>query len=292
MKPILKLLSLFIIFMTMQSPAFASDAATDWQDTIKQLEAVYGGRIGVAAWNANTDQQLQYRENERFAMCSTFKLLLVANVLHRIDQRQEQLARLISYDKSDILEYAPVTSQNLDKGAMTVAALSKATLQLSDNTAANLLLSTLGGPRGLTDYLRTLGDNTSRLDRIEPNLNSNLPEDPRDTTTPEAMLFTLKTILLGDALSEASKQRLIDWLIGNQTGDDKIRAGVSSTWLVGDKTGSGANGANNDIAIIWPDSGQPYLLVVYYSESESSKNEKNAVIAKISQSVSKVFYSE
>ncbi|SFK43401.1 class A beta-lactamase [Methylophaga sulfidovorans] len=292
MKSLLKLLTLFFIVFTAQSPAFAVDANAAWQDDVAQLETVYGGRIGVSAWNTNDGQQLQYRENERFAMCSTFKLLLVANVLHRIDQKQEKLDRLISYDKSDILDYAPVTSQHLDKGAMTVAALSKATLQLSDNTAANLLLNTLGGPQGLTSYLRTLGDDTTRLDRIEPNLNSNLADDPRDTTTPEAMLFTLKTILLGDALSESSKQRLIHWLIGNQTGDDKIRAGVPSTWLVGDKTGSGANGANNDVAIIWPDAGQPYLLVVYYSGSERSKSEKNMVIEKISQSVSKAFSPE
>lgn len=292
MKSILKLLTLLFIVITIQSPVFAADTASGWQDEITQLETVYGGRIGVSAWNANDGQQLHYRENERFAMCSTFKLLLVANVLQRIDQKQEKLERLISYDKSEILEYAPVTSQYLDKGSMTVAALSKAALQLSDNTAANLLLNTLGGPQGLTDYLRSLGDNTTRLDRIEPNLNSNLAEDPRDTTTPKAMLFTLKTILLGDTLSEASKQRLIHWLMGNQTGDDKIRAGVPATWLVGDKTGSGANGANNDVAIIWPESGQPYLLIVYYSGSEHSKNEKNAVIAKISQSVSKVFYPE
>jgi len=292
MKSILKLLTLLFIVITIQSPVFAADTATGWQDEVTQLETVYGGRIGVSAWNANDGQQLHYRENERFAMCSTFKLLLVANVLQRIDQKQEKLERLISYDKSEILEYAPVTSQYLDKGSMTVAALSKAALQLSDNTAANLLLNTLGGPQGLTEYLRSLGDNTTRLDRIEPNLNSNLAEDPRDTTTPKAMLLTLKTILLGDTLSEASKQRLIHWLLGNQTGDDKIRAGVPETWLVGDKTGSGANGANNDVAIIWPDAGQPYLLIVYYSGSERSKNEKNAVIAKISQSVSKVFYPE
>ncbi len=292
MKFLLNQVIFLSLLLVLPMPSFADIHQTDWQNTIMQLEKEYGGRIGVSAFNSENNQQLNYREHERFALCSTFKLLLVANVLHRVDQQQENLSRTVTYDKSDILDYAPVTKQHLNQGKMTVTALSKAAIQLSDNTAANLLLNTLGGPQGLTDYFQTLGDNTTRLDRIEPHLNSNLAGDIRDTTTPDAMLTTLKTVLLGDHLSESSRQRLIHWLIGNQTGDDKIRAGVPSTWLVGDKTGSGANGAYNDVAIVWPETGHPYLLIIYYSESTRSKIEKNSILSKVSQSVSDVFSAE
>ena len=290
MKSLLSLATFFSLLFTVNSVSSADNEGINWQTTFAQLEKEYGGRLGIAAYDLQHQFQLHYRGNERFALCSTLKGLLVANVLHRIDQHQESLSRPIHYDRADILDYAPVTKTHLDEGVMSVAALSQATLQLSDNTAANLLLKTIGGPEALTDYLRSIGDNTTRLDRIEPALNSNLAGDLRDTTTPAAMLATLNTLLLGDHLSDVSKQRLIQWLIGNQTGDDKIRAGVPSTWLVGDKTGSGPNGAFNDVAIIWPETGKPYLLVIYYSESMLTKQKKAELLAKISESVSKIVF--
>ncbi len=197
-------------------------------------------------------------------MCSTFKFLLVAAILDQVDRKNEEPDRFVSYTASDILEYAPVAKKNLSKGGMTVAALCQAAIQWSDNTAANLLLATLNGPPGLTSYVKLLGDETTRLDRNEPSLNTALPGDERDTTTPAGMLEDMRRLLLGEGLSPASREQLDTWLRGNTTGAGKIRAGVPGAWVVGDKTGSGGNGATNDIAILRPPGRAPILLAVYF----------------------------
>ncbi|MGI8435945.1 MAG: class A beta-lactamase [Chthoniobacterales bacterium] len=252
---------------------------------VAQLEHKAGGRLGVAALETGTGQRIEHRPNERFPMCSTFKFLLAAAMLERAEQKKEQLDRFVPYTAGDILEYAPVTKKHLSKGGMTVAALGQAALQWSDNTAANLLLATLNGPPGLTSYVRSLGDETTRLDRNEPTLNTALPGDERDTTTPVAMLEDMRRLLLGEALSAPSREQLETWLRGNTTGAGKIRAGVPGDWVVGDKTGSGANGATNDIAILRPPGGAPILLAVYFVGSKAPPEKRAAVIADVAKIV-------
>jgi beta-lactamase class A len=264
------------------SPEFATKIA--------ELERKEGGRIGVAALNTQTGQHLEYRADERFAMCSTFKLLLVAAVLSRVDANQESLERFIVYNPSDMQSYAPITKKHLKKRKMSVADLSAAVIQYSDNTAANLLLQSIGGPEEFTNYMRAVGDNTTRLDRNEPELNSNIPGDIRDTTTPYAMLETMQKLLVGDALSQKSRQYLIELLLGNTTGGSKLRAGINSAWKVGDKTGCGENGASNDVAIVWPPNNKPFLITVYYSGSGHSQEKQSAVIAEIGRIISTAFY--
>ena len=222
-------------------------------------------------------------------MCSTFKLLAVAAVLHRVDENQEQLDRFIPYTTADLLEYAPVTREHVEEGGMTVGALCAAALQVSDNTAANLLLRTIGGPAGFTRYARTLGDQRTRLDRMEPGLNSAVPGDARDTTTPGAMAADLRALLLGDALSQSSREQFNTWLAGNQTGAEMIRAGLPNDWKVGDKTGRGANGATNDIAILRPPGRPPILLAVYCVGSTAPRKELLGGIAQVAQVVADTF---
>ncbi len=185
-------------------------------------------------------------------MCSTFKFLAAAAVLKRVDQGKENLQRFVRYGAKDILEYAPVTKAHLKDGGMTLGALCAAAIEQSDNTAGNLLLDAIGGPSGLTNFARKLGDNVTRLDRKEPELNSAIPGDERDTTTPTAMCSDMQRLLLSDVLSKSSRHLLEDWLRRNETGTLMIRAGVPKDWSVGDKTGRGANGATNDIAILRP----------------------------------------
>ncbi|HVE17279.1 MAG TPA: class A beta-lactamase [Chthoniobacterales bacterium] len=234
------------------------------------LEAAHGGRLGVAALDTGNGQRVGYRADERFAMCSTFKLLLAAAVLARVDAGEESLDRKVTYREADLLSYAPITRKHLP--AMTVGELCAAAIQYSDNTAANLLLRTLGGPKGLTHYLRSSGDKVTRLDRIEPELNSNLPGDERDTTTPAAVVGTMRRLLVGKALSKASSAQLNLWLVGNTTGDKRLRAGVAPAWKVGDKTGTGGLGAANDVAIVWPKEGSaPWLVAVFYSPRRRSR---------------------
>jgi beta-lactamase class A len=214
------------------------------------IERRVGGRLGVAMMDLADGRRLAHRPDARFPMCSTFKFPLAAAVLARVDRGDENLTRVIRYGKADLLEHAPITRPNAAKGGLTVEALCDAALTYSDNTAANLLLATIGGPTGFTRYLRTLGDPVTRLDRTEPHLNAATPDDARDTTTPAAMLSNLRTLLVETrALSAASRARLTGWLVANTTGAEKLRAGLPATWRVGDKTGMGVVGYFNFSAI-------------------------------------------
>lgn len=240
----------------------------DGVQALQALEARSGGRLGVAVRDTASGAQLLHRADERFPLCSTFKLLLAAYVLHRVEQGAEGLAQRVTYPASVLVTYSPRTAPHAEGatpgGGMTVAQLCEATLVLSDNTAANLLLGRHGGPQGLTAWLRSLGDTHTRLDRWETELNSALPGDPRDTTTPQAMLTTMNKVLLGEALGPASRAQLQSWIRGNLTGENTLRAGFPAGWVVGDKTGSGDMGTRNDVGIAWPAGGRAPLLVTSY----------------------------
>jgi beta-lactamase class A len=188
--------------------------------------------------------------------------------------------------QKEILEYAPVTKEHLKDGGMTLGALCAAAIEQSDNTAGNLLLNAIGGPASLTNFVRTLGDRVTRLDRIEPELNSAIPGDESDTTTPATICLDMQRLLLGDALSEASRRQLEDWLQRNETGGPMIRAGVPKNWIIGDKTGRGSNGATNDIAIMRPPGRAPILLGIYSIGSTATPNDRAAAIAEVATIVS------
>jgi beta-lactamase class A len=265
--------------------ASTASAAGNARDRIASIEARTGGRIGVAALDTGSGKRLDYRAEERFPMCSTFKFLAAAAVLKRVDEKQEKLERFVSYDSKDILEYAPVTKTHLKDGGMTLGALCAAAIEQSDNTAGNLLLDAIGGPSGLTNFVRGLGDNMTRLDRKEPELNSAISGDERDTTTPAAICLDMQRLLLAGALSESSRRQLEEWLQHNETGGLMIRAGVPTRWSIGDKTGRGANGATNDIAIIRPPNRAPILLAIYSVGSSVSADERAAVVAQVARIV-------
>jgi beta-lactamase class A len=263
-----------------KTSAFAADTLT----RLAELERKNGGRLGVAVLDAATGRKLAQRGDERFAMCSTFKLLAAAFVLTRVDRGQERLDRRIAFSKSDLVPYSPVTTDRTTDG-MTVGELCEAAVTISDNTAGNLLLASFGGPPALTTYARSLGDSMTRLDRIEVALNEARPGDPRDTTTPSAMLEDVRRLVLGDALSATSRERLIAWLAGSKTGGPRLRAGFPNTWRVGDKTGSGENGATNDVAIAWRPDGTALIVSAYYAESSLSSDGRNAVLADVARAV-------
>ena len=236
-----------------------------------QLDAIEqrsGGRLGVAALDTATGKRIVHRADERFPMCSTFKILAVGKLLTRVDRRQEHLDRLVPYSKSDLVTYSPITEKHVGSG-LSLADLCDAALRYSDNTAANLLLKSIGGPPEVTVFARSLGDDTSRLDRWETALNESLPGDPRDTTTPAEMLADLHKIALGTVLSQTSRDLLIGWMLRNTTGDQRIRAGVPQNWKVADKTGSGERGTAGDVAIAWPPHRAPVLIVTYVAGVKS-----------------------
>jgi len=256
----------------------AGDQGRDFSMVMSALEKRHDGRLGVALIDTGSGRRLSWRGDERFPLCSTFKFLLGAATLARVDQGKERLDRKIPIAKTDIVAHSPETEKAVG-GTMTVGALCRATITTSDNGAANLLLAPLGGGKGLTDWVGTIGDTVTRLDRPEPLLNEAAPGDPRDTTSPVAMAGDLERLLTGDVLSDASRKQLADWLEANTTGGKRIRAGAPAGWRVGDKTGTGENGATNDIAILWPPSGKPVLLALYLVESKAAAADNEAALA-------------
>lgn len=255
-------------------------------ESLTHLEKDCNGRLGVAVLDVASGEKNGHRADERFAMCSTFKMLLAAAVLQRVDAGAESLDRTIAIPLTGILSNSPVTQERAGS-TMTVRGLSAAIVTRSDNTAANLLLNTIDGPEGLTQFARSIGDNVTRLDRIEMALNEALPGDPRDTTTPAAMVANWRKLLLGNELSAPSRKLLTDWLIDNKTGDERLRGGLSRNWIIGDKTGSNGENTTNDVAIVWPANQTPVLIAAYLTTCPGPEAKRNAVLANVGRLVAK-----
>ena len=249
--------------------------------TLSGLERRHGGRLGVAILYAGPRPVIvTQRGDERFPFCSTYKALAAALVLARVERRQDSLSRRVAYGPGDLVPYSPVTEPHVGSG-MTLGALCEAAVGMSDNTAGNLVLDSFGGPAALTAFLRTLGDDASRLDRREPELNEAAPDDPRDTTTPAAMARVLQRVVLGNGLAPGSRTQLAAWLMASRTGDARIRAGVPGGWRVGDKTGSGAHNLTNDVAVLWPPRGAPRVVAAFYADADGTAEERDAVLAEV-----------
>jgi beta-lactamase class A len=258
-------------------PANASD--TSIESEFIRLEKALGGRIGMDVYDTAHGRHFGYRQDERFAMCSTFKIMLVGAILAQSVKIDSLLACQVMYAQSDLVNYSPVTGKHVADG-MAVSELCKAALQHSDNTAANLLIKLLGGVSVVTSFARSIGDLAFRLDRYETELNAAVPGDERDTSTPAAMSQSLRTLVLGNVLPQHQRKLLEDWLRGNTTGMRRIRAGLPSNWEAGDKTGSGDYGTTNDVALIWPPNRAPISLAIYYTQDkEDAKWNDEAILS-------------
>lgn len=251
---------------------------------LQQLERRYGGRLGVALMNCSTGAVASHRGDERFLFNSTGKFFIAAAVLARVDRDDTTLDHRLVVKESDLVGWTPVTENRLGGPGMTVAELCQAAVAWSDNAAADVLVSFVGGPEAVTAFLRSIGDDTTRLDRYEPDLNEHDHEgDERDTTTPLAMMRTLKRLLLEDALSPSSRHQLASWMIEGKTGDARLRAGMPSSWLVGEKTGTNGVGNANDIGIAWPGARGAVIAVAYTFLPNASKAERDEAIAAIGE---------
>ncbi|MEU8660574.1 class A beta-lactamase [Actinoplanes philippinensis] len=246
------------------------------------LEQRFGARLGVYALDTATGRTVTHRADERFAHASTVKALQAGVVLRRASD--DDLRAVVRYERSDLLGHAPITAKHVATG-MSLGDLLAASLQYSDNTAANLLFEHLGGPDALDRELRSLGDRTTSVDRIEPQLNEARPGDTRDTSSPRAVGGTLQTLVLGDALPVARRDQLTTWLRGNTTGGPYIRAGVPAGWSVGDKTGSGGYGTRNDIAVVWPPAGAPLVIAVMSDRGVRDAPSADTLIAEATEEV-------
>lgn len=243
----------------------------------RTIEQATGGRLGVALVDSKGALLLGFNRDERFAMCSTFKAPLAAAVLAGADAGKFGLDGQVAFTKADIMDYAPVVKQNRKRGRMSLAELAQAAVEVSDNSAANLLLPMIGGPAGLTAFVRAHGDGVSRLDRNEPGLNENAEGDPRDTTSPAAMAGLMARLIFRD-LQPDSATRLRSWLNGSTTGANRIKAGLPAGWSSGSKTGS-CGTAFNDVALVKAPSGEEYLLAIYLDRPTVDAKAAEAAIA-------------
>jgi beta-lactamase class A len=263
--------------------SFAEDKRAD-NEPFSRLEARAANiRIGVSAIDVSTNRRVDYRSEERFLMCSTFKVLAVAAVLKRTDENKEKLNRFVKYGEAQLMAYAPVTREHVKEGGMTLEALCAAAVEQSDNTAANLLLEAIGGPEKWTEFARSLGDKFSRLDHTEPDLNIARPGKEDDTTTPAAMCADLQRLFTSDVLSVASRTKLEGWMQQGQTGLKMIRAHIAADWKVGDKTGRSGDGATNDIAVLRPPSGGPIFLAIYTVDPAEPQDARDQLVAEVAK---------
>jgi len=264
--------------------AYAAAGFEELGRELARIERGSGGRLGVAVLDTASKRRVGHHADDKFPMCSTFKLLAAAAVLKRVDDGQERLDRRVTYAARDLVTYSPITEKHVADG-MTLAELCEAAVTLSDNTAGNLILANIGGPAGLTAFARSLSDAVTRLDRWETELNEAVPGDPRDTTTPSAMLDDVHALVLGNALTAASREQLTKWLLDNKTGGTRMRASLPPGWRVADKTGSGERGSTNDIGVIWPIGRAPVVVTIYLTETTVSADQRNAALAAVGKAV-------
>jgi len=264
--------------LTATARASESKRVASPQTRLAELERASGGRLGLYAVNTDSGVLIGHRADERFPVCSTFKVILVAAILARTTQIDGLLQRRIHYEQNDLVTYSPISEKHVSDG-MTVSELCAAAIQYSDNTSANLLMKILGGPPAVTAYARSIGNSEFRLDRWETELNTCIPGDLRDTATPAAMALSLQSLALGNALPPAQRKQLNEWLHGNTTGAKRIRAAIPAGWQIGDKTGSGDYGTANDIAVLYPPERKPLVIVVYYTREEQNAKRNDDVVA-------------
>lgn len=253
---------------------------------VREVEERLEARLSLAVLDEESGRHWAYQADQRYPLCSTFKVLASSAFLARVDRGEDSLERRVVIGEKDLVSYSPLTETRVGGQGMTMAEICEAALTLSDNTAGNKILESIGGPSGVTEFARSIGDGVTRLDRWETELNEALVGDERDTTSPNAITETLRELLLGDTLSENSKRQLADWMIANKTGDAKLRAGLPSDWIVGDKTGGVNNGTMADVAIAWPVNRQPLIMAVYLTETTASFDDRNAGIAEIAKTLS------
>ena len=240
------------------------------------LERTHDARLGVTAIDTATGRTVAYRSGERFPFASSNKTFIAAALLAR--SSDAELGTVVHYTKDDLLDYAPITSRFVDTG-MTVRELLDAMLRFSDNTAANLLVERIGGPDAVEQWLRSIGDRTTNVDRVEPELNEATPGDTRDTTTPAQFAADLRKVLLGNALETTDRTLLRNTMLDNTTGDTTIRAGVDAAWPVADKTGTGEYGVRADIAVVYPTNRAPIVIVTLSRKDTPDATPDNALLA-------------
>ncbi|NIJ19725.1 beta-lactamase class A [Sphingomonas naasensis] len=256
----------------------------DFRNAILAVERASGGKLGLAVIDTGSGERFGLHADQRFPMCSTFKLALGAAILKQVEAKRETLARRIPVAAADIVSNSPFSEKRAG-GSASVGELCHATITVSDNTAANLLLRTIGGPAGFTRRLRAFGDPVTRLDRWETAMGEGAPGDMRDTTTPDAMADLARRLVLGGALAPTSRAQLIAWLKATRTGLNGIRAALPEGWQAGDKTGTGGHGTDNQVAVLWRPRGAPLVVASYFTGSTLPQGQTRPLHAQVGRAI-------
>ena len=245
-----------------------------------EIESRLGARVGLAVYDTGRGTSWLYHAGERFPLTSTFKAFACGALLHQMDTGQTTLDRTVRITQPDLVPYAPAM-EHLVGQKVSLAHICGAALRLSDNVAGNKVLEAIGGPKGLTKFLRSIGDTMTRLDRREPELNEATPGDPRDTTTPTAIANSLRSLVLGDALSASSRRQLAAWLVADEVGGPLLRASLPRDWRIGDRTGAGGHGSRGVVAVIWPPGRAPIVAAIYITGTAATIDQRNRAIAEL-----------
>ncbi|KAA8679835.1 class A beta-lactamase [Vibrio gigantis] len=272
-------LALMVVSLLASTPSFSHTLDSQ---SIQGIESRVSARIGVAVYDSATEQTWNYKGDECFPMMSTFKTLACANLLYDAEKKGLDLESKVGIESGDLIVWSPVTKALVDK-EISLKDACTATMEMSDNTAANVVLSGIGGFNGLTEFLRLIGDSKTRLDHIEPDLNHARPGDERDTTTPNTMVKTLNELVYGNALSEESKAQLKTWMMNNKVSDGMIRSILPDGWRIADRSGAGAFGSRAITAIVWSETRAPLIISISLTETELTIPERDAVINEISE---------
>lgn len=255
---------------------------------IEHAKKQLGAKVGVSVLDGKGEQLFSYNSDQRFPLMSTFKTLACAKLLHDNQINNGMMDKVYPIKADAILEYAPVFKDKVGT-EVSLKEACFATMTTSDNSAANLVLSHIGGPAGVTKFLIDNGDNVTRLDRIEPLLNEAIPGDKRDTTTPYAMNKTITNLVLGNALNDTSKQQLNDWMKANKVSNGLLRSVLPKGWEIADRSGAGGHGSRGITAVVWNEQQQPLVISIYLTGTKASIPERDKEIAQIGQAILQQF---
>lgn len=280
--------ALLALMAALSSPTLVAAAefnVAPLQKAVTDAEKGLSARVGVYMVDLETETVWTHRADERFPTNSTFKTFLCAALLDAGARGTVDPDSRVTVRDADLVTYSPVTEKHVDGAPLSLRQLCEITVTVSDNAAANLVMKAIGGPVGLTAYLRAIGDDVTRADRWEPASNTGIPGDERDTTTPRAAAGTLKKLVLEDTLPGEERKQLTAWLLGNKVGKATLRAGLPDGWRIADKTGAGANGSRNNIAVIWPEGRKPVVIAIYITQTEAPFKARNQAIADIGKAL-------
>lgn len=283
----MKFLKVIFVISSLLIPSITLASSTQFttvEKEIKSIEKKLSAQVGVTILSVETGESWDYKGNETFPLTSTFKTIACAKLLHDYDSGSLDINNKVKVKESDIVEYSPVMKNYIDQ-EITLSHACQSTMYTSDNTAANIIIKSVGGTQSITNFVRNIGDKQTRLDRIEPELNEGASNDPRDSTTPNAISNTLNKLLFSSVLSNSSKNKLKEWMINNQVTGRLLRSVLPEKWGIADRSGAGGFGARSITAIVWPQKESPIILSIYIAQTDASMDERNKAIVTIGKSI-------